>query len=362
MSLLFLEGFEGYNGTSDMIMSSGTTKWIDVWIGTSFGHGEIYIDNSSYRTTQVTPANSRSMYILAGNSGTTSALLSLPSLQEFYFGVGVRFSNIPTDRTLFVFAQTSSASQGMAIHLSAGGLLQVSVPNSSSNPGTVLATGTQPLSLNVWYYIEVRLLRGGAGAGIIEVRVNGTTEINLTTNTTTGLTQYNVIYFSPGPQNGYTARYDDIYVCSTAGSVNNTFLGPISVFSLLPTGAGSSTQFTAVGAATNWETLNEATSNTTTYVESMTTGHQDYYTFEDLPAGITGVPGVMMQTRNNAPDAGVRKIVMNMKNGPDVVSSSQVTLGMNNWVRERFISETAPDGTPWTKAAVDATEGGIEAQ
>jgi hypothetical protein len=144
--------------------------------------------------------------------------------------------------------------------------------------------------------------------------------------------------------------------------VNNTFLGPISVFSLLPTGAGSSTQFTAVGAGTNWETLNEATSNTTTYVESTTTGHQDYYTFQDLPAGITGVPGVIMQTRNNAPDAGVRKIVMNMKNGPDVVSSPQVTLGMNNWVRDKFISETAPDGTAWTKAAVDATEGGIEAQ
>lgn len=357
MSLIFVDGFEGYNAAAGLVAASGTTRWASFYED-GWG-GSVTINSSTYRTTQVTAGNSRSLYITAGQVGGAFAILTLPGLQEFFLGFGVRLTNLPADRTLLSFYQTSSASQGIAINVSASGQLQVYIPNGSTRPGTILATGAQSLSLHVWYYLEVRVLRGGAGVGVIEVRVNGATEINITTNTTTGITQFNNVIFCPGGNYSYAAYFDDLYICTPSGAVNNTFLGPTSVYSLLPDGAGSSTQFTPNGAATNWQCLTEATADTTTYVQTSDVGNKDFYTIQDLPSGISSIYGVMVKTRNNA--VGVASaVIQSLKNGTDTLSSSSTAVTAGSWVMSGSVFETAPNGGAWTKTALDDSEAGIE--
>jgi len=52
---------------------------------------------------------------------------------------------------------------------------------------------------------------------------------------------------------------------------------------------------------------------------------------------------------------------LNLKNGVNILSSALRTLSLGSWFDDYMLTETAPDGSAWTKTLVDGTEGGIEA-
>ena len=353
MALLYIDGFEGYTNVTDITrVGSGEPRFTYIHSGNS-------LSSTIYRTAQVTPANSRSLY--ADTSMPVD--FKIPARTEFIMGLAVYIvSNNTSVLSVWNVGNTSLSSQGVCLaYRPSSNTFFIYTAGTNGAPGTLLGTASGTYGQNTWHYIELRL-KLGTTTGEAELKINGIQVLNLTNiNTATGsITAYSAM--GKASTNVVEAYYDDLYICDTSGSVNNTFLGPISVYTLMPTSNASSTQLTPVGAASNWQAVDEPTADTTTYVETSTTGHRDYYNFESLPAGVSSVFGVLTRAKSTTPDNGGRRVRLNFKNGANVLSSAARLLTLGNWLYEYFIAETAPDGSAWSKTSVDSTEAGVEAQ
>lgn len=360
MALLFIEGYEGYASITQMLQSTiGPVKWAD----TSF----CIVNNATYRTAQVTAANSRSMQV-SGFNTTMYSTLSIPSKTEVIVGTGFFATDArATNIGAIIVGGTSFASQGVGLFIDFNtGVVTVGIPNGSGQRASTLGTTTGSYSPNSWIYFEMRV-KLHATAGEVEVWQNGVqTGLFTGINTATGgIANYKIIGFGcmATGVTTYNAYYDDMYVADTTGTVNNTFLGPVSVYSLVPTANGSTTQLTANGVAQNWDAVNDPTADdATTYVSTAVTGQKDYYLFQALPVSVTAVSGVMLKTRSTLGASGTRKLQMNLKNGASVISSALKSLSFGSWLWEYFVSDTSPDGTAWDPTKVNNTEGGVEAE
>ncbi|MEK7357520.1 MAG: hypothetical protein AAB250_13795 [Bdellovibrionota bacterium] len=363
MALLYLEGFEGYATVTDMTTgNAGPCRWL---ISTHFGGATSY-NTTTFRTTQVTAGNSRAYQVPVRYYGYD--LIEVPSSTELIMGFG--YYRVPSDNvnvSICGFGGTTCDSQGIVLaHSHTTGTLYAATAGGNGVPATTLGTASITLSLSTWYYIEVRA-KLSSTVGEFEVYVDGVQVLNLTNinSATGGIASYQVAAIAmhnTGSGSWSHQIYDDLYILDKTGATNNTFLGPISVYSLMPTGAGSVTELTPTGAASNWDAVNDATNdNATTYVATGTTGNKDYYTFEQLPGSVTAVPGVMMRTCGTLAASGTRKLQMNLKYVASVVSSSLKTLTLGSWKQNMFVRDTAPDGAAWTPAKVNALEGGVEA-
>lgn len=360
MALLFMDGFEGYSSSSDLALfnSSNSTRY------SSFSSlSNMSINSTTYRTTQPTAGNSRSLYMSYSIGNDPHGVVSYPNSAEIIVGFGLRFNTAANTICFAKIAGTGpTTTQGVAFgYNSSTGQITANIPN-SLGLSTTLGTATGSYSLGVWYFIEIRV-KVGNPSGEVQIRINGSDVLNLTgVNTATGsLTAYQSFLFRADYPD-LTWFMDDLYICDTTGTVNNTFLGPISVYALSPVANGSSTQLTPTGAASNWEAVDEASRDTTTYVETNTTGHKDYYGFEALPAGVTTINGVAVKAINTTIDNGGRKVKLNIKNGANTIGTATARiLSLGSWLYDYFLSETAPDGSAWTKASVESSEAGVEA-
>ena len=78
-------------------------------------------------------------------------------------------------------------------------------------------------------------------------------------------------------------NFDDLYVCDSAGSTNNGFLGDCRIDTIYPSGAGNYTQFTP-STGSNYTCVDETAPNTTDYVDGATVGDRDSYALGNLSA------------------------------------------------------------------------------
>jgi hypothetical protein len=159
---------------------------------------------------------------------------------------------------------------------------------------TRLATAIHVMQPSRWNYVECKVTISNT-VGVVEVRVNGKTVINLTSaDTNNGGADEVTMLRMVGHNNsgGSTAELqhlmDDLYVCDGSGSVNNDFLGPLKIEQLAPDGVGDSSQFTP-SAGSNWQNVDDTASDDgdTTYNQSSTTAHKDLFTCGNL-TNITG--------------------------------------------------------------------------
>lgn len=362
MALLFLEGFEGYAGVGDRILANtGPCRWM------YSNHTNVPAFNTTtYRTTQVTPANSRSYQLNSEWSGMD--MITVPSSSELIVGFGFYrvFNGVNVNAGIIGFCATD-AGQGIVLgHNHNTGTLYAATPGAWGHPGANLGTASIALSTNQWYYIEVRA-KFGTTTGEFEVWVDGVQVLNLSGINTAagGIASYTAVSLAchnNGNSQWVNMLYDDLYICDKTGTTNNSFLGPISVFSLMPASVGSVTNLTATGAATNWQCVNDATNNNaTSYVSTGVTGQKDYYVFQALPGGVTTVAGVMLRTCSTLGNSGTRRLKMNMQYAANVFSSALKILTLGSWKQDYLVADLAPDGTAWTPAKVNSTEAGVEA-
>jgi hypothetical protein len=158
---------------------------------------------------------------------------------------------------------------------------------------------------------------------------------------------------------------DDLYVCSTAGSVNNDFLGERRVYTLFPTGAGGHTQWTIAGsspAATNWQSVNNATPDAdVTSVISSTTGQIDTYAFGDLPASTTVINGVQFNHVARRDDAGVLTIAPEQRNaGSDAAGTTSANLSPAYLDVLTVQENSLLTAVAWTPSEINASEFGVK--
>ncbi len=370
MALLFMDGFEQYKQTSDLNASTHSSeigtpgRWHQTGINSSISHSDVSLSNSIFRTTQ--PGGVSKSLITHGNPGANAwafARLAIPTSAELYVGFNIYMENPPaSSRNFFRLTDSSNnnptgISTGLILARNSDG--SVSVNRASG--GTIFTTTPNTLIAATWYYIELHAVFGTT-TGSVEMRIEGVTVGSATDVDTAGNisgTGYDYVYYTAELIN--RLYWDDIYICDASGSTNNSFLNPVNVFTLFPNANGSTNDMTPVGAATNWEAVQDTTWDTTTYVQTDVTNHIDYYNLQNLttsPSSIYGVIVGSLYTKGNHP---LRKMRNKAKLGPNVVDGVTSDEGVYlNYRRIADLLETKPGGGAWTEADVNNLEIGVE--
>jgi hypothetical protein len=186
------------------------------------------------------------------------------------------------------------------------GSVCVSVPTNRADAPNAIFSGGAPIAgrsnpglikANTWHYVHMKVTTGLGGA--IQVKVDGEIVIDLTSidvwpagAPAGGLgIGFDTLRLRTGQSTGVTEYWiDDLHLHTTDDAVTpyDDYLGNIRVGTQLPNGAGDETDFTAVGAATNWQAViadYNMSITDPTYVQSDTPGDFDLYNFQtNVPA------------------------------------------------------------------------------
>lgn len=281
-------------------------------------------------------------------------------LQQVFAGGRFYFTTTAVAKAIWDFREANL--KQVKLQTVAGGQLVV-----VDNWDNVLATSAGfALSANRWYFIECRVLVANTG-GIVQVWVDEQLRINFTGDTqSSGNPWADRIRYLEGTADVYL---DDPYVLDTTGTVNNSRLGDVACAGLAVTGAGDAAQFTPVGAAANWDCVDEIPpDDATTYVQSSTLDQRDLHALEDLPQELTDVKAVVLAARAQKSDAGAANISLGVKydadgNGvPDTESWGPDEALSTSWAYHRRVLDLHPDGTGWTRAKLNALQVGYKAR
>jgi len=274
MALLFMDGFSG----GDL-----ATKWEGV-------NGNISRQNSSPRF-----AGGAYIHSTSGSNITKRFTATV----EIYAGFAFSSSNDVTinflgdaNTTTHISYKYSATSKVFTVYRGTTG-------------GTLLATGTTVIPTSTWHYAEMHIKISDT-VGVAELRIDGSTtaDISFSGDTKNAGTNISVDTFviSWGIA---IADVTDVYLCDTTGSNNNSWLGDVTVRTLAPNGNGAFSQFVGSDSdsVNNYLLVNEQPVSNTQYAGSATTGQHDSYTMADLPAGVTSIKAVQLNTYMAKTDA-----------------------------------------------------------
>ena len=339
MALLWIDGFEGYGSVAAAVMTGlagryaavGNSGYALVGVGRICGYGFLTSNGFNYTPSVTTP-----------NLTTDSTLIA---------GCAFVFLRAGTSNTL---AFNDNAALGISLYLAQG------TTNSSiavKLGATTIATYTNFLfSLNVWYYIELKVFCH-ATSGTVEVRIDGVTVLSLTgINTKAGIDSwYNNVSITVG--NGSCA--DDFYVCDSSGSSLNDFQGVCKVLGIFPNADTSTVQWTPSAAVPHYSLVDENPYTTADYVSTSTQANTDLYTYPSL-IGTGTILGIQVNTTVllSAGTSAIFEapIISNgiTALGPDTTVTSAVYIDM------RHLSTTDPNtGLPWTISNLSAAQIGM---
>jgi hypothetical protein len=225
--------------------------------------------------------------------------------------------------------------------------------------GTTLRGTSAPnvITAGTWFWIEGKVITGSgvAGAGSVEVRINGVSIL-----TVTGLTIASNItrcaIGTAGANSGWSNMFvDDWIIWDTAGSQNNDWFGDTFVLVSAPESDGATSDWVPSTGTTRWPLIDETTPLDTDFI----TGNAVNDTQEcntaavSLPAG-GSVVAVASQARALKTDAGASSISLGVASVASNNSGPDIALGTGASVRSH-IAELNPDGNiAWTVSTAQA--------
>jgi hypothetical protein len=238
--------------------------------------------------------------------------------------------------------------------------------------GTTFGTGTIIMQGSVWSYVEVKLVVH-ASTGSILTKINGITDLNLSSQNTVGTSGtasvQNVTLGSILTTVGAGATigsWDDLVVYDTSTGVGSdgNLIGERRVYTIQPTAAGTYAQFTQVGGTTNqpWTAVNNTTPDgDTSYLSSATVAQLETSTFADLPSTAQTVTAVQFNHWARKDDAGTRTIAPYQKNGGSEAAGTTSAGLASSYVDTRTIQEVSLlTSTAWTVSEINASEFGTK--
>lgn len=226
---------------------------------------------------------------------------------------------------------------------------------------TVIATSaTFPLSQ--WAYFELKVTVRTGTNGSYELRQNEVlmmsgSGVNLAN---TGVDGADVFGW------GYQAsRFDDVYILDDTGATNNNFKGDSVAVAILPQAEGHQIDFTPSTGTNNAALADDPSTaaSSTDFNSSDTNGHEDYYTFEDLPStGLGAIHAIKISASMAMANTGSRVARYRYWNGTtEFTIGANVTAASTQIVELPQIINVNPDtGVAWTKTDIDGAEFGVE--
>jgi hypothetical protein len=240
-----------------------------------------------------------------------------------------------------------------------------------------LGTGTSVLAssalsdfytFNTWVHVQVKLVLH-ATAGSLIVKINGIEVINYTGQTaiTTGSCTA-IGWATNNTGSGARIWVDDLWVCDTTdatatqGRPNNDFLGDLKVATIVPDGAGDTTQWTP-STGSNWATLDENPPSTTDYVstDANNSGYRDLYTATGLPSEASTVYGFQAKAYALKTDVGIATFKQIVKENSVVSSLGTHGPGVTAQpFTSSLITKRPSDSTPLSVSDINNLQIGVE--
>ena len=222
---------------------------------------------------------------------------------------------------------------------------------------TSIARASKPLKPETWYYIEWKI-KPDNSAGATEVRVNGVSVCSATgVDTEYYAAPVTHVRFQAQDPNSYL---DDIYICDTTGSVNNNFLGPCMVESLLPSADTTDADFDTSTGTDHYALVDEVPCDyETSYVESDTTGNKDIWDYENLSDIDGSVFGVYVWTYACA-TTGSFDLKTVADDGTTEDTDGGTTVDSTSYVGSLRMLDQTPSSNSWTVTRVNGSSFGVE--
>lgn len=337
-------------------------RWFDGfdWLGTTGGStdlGYFYTVVGTFGTTASSRTGAAALSYVGVPTGYLEKLIPFSGKAIVGFG----YQN---GATLTNAREVMALHEGTTAHLTlvVNGSKQVAVYRGTI-AGTLLGTSTATIPDNTWVFLEMRASIHDS-TGTVEVWMDDVLILNLTAQDTQngGTGALDRIRLGRLTNNvAANVVLDDFYVADDSGSGVTAPLGSaVRVDCVLPTGAGSSTQFTA-SAGSNYQCVDETPPNEDTdYVSTSTAGHVDLYAMGDLPVTPTAIKATMVCAVARKDDVGSRTLRTKLKSGGTTSNGASNALAIT-YAGIADMYEVDPNtGSAWTKTAIDAMEVGIE--
>jgi len=336
MSLIYIDGFDWAVG--EVVVFKGTGRWTTS--GNFASQYNILTDPRSGSGKAIQLTGSAEMICALGANVVTG-----------FCGFAFRVASLPSSGSPIFVIEESTATSGfhLSLHVEPAGYLRVHRGN------TVLETGTTALSVDTWYFFEIKWTIDNT-TGVFELRINGsaTPELDFSGDTQNGGAAYaqNVNLDSTTSGNDF----DDFYVADSAGGQD--FYGDVTVETLVADGAGASASFTP-SAGSNYQNVEELpTDDDTTYNESSTVDHDDRFTHGNLSTDTDVILGVQVGIWAKKDDAGAREMRVLAEDGTTEGEGAAHALSTEYvWYTDMF--EDHPSGAAaWTESEVNTGEFG----
>lgn len=226
-----------------------------------------------------------------------------------------------------------------------------------SRAGTTLATSTNTLSQNTWYWIEFKATINNT-TGAYEVRVNGTATgwIAAATNQNTRGTGTNnsATGIRIGGSNVTEWWYDDVIVVDDfTGQMQGTFVPAI--------GPGNYSQWTPNSGSNDGAIRAAAPDDDNSFNSSTTSGNIDTFTMAKLP--VSGTPTILaiQHVIYAKQDAGVQRTIRPKQRTSSVnYNGTSVNTG-SSYAFYTEVKATDPStSAAWTKSGFESAEFGYE--
>lgn len=299
----------------------------------------------------------------AGNVGPTAltigargGVITVPQTSgEYTIGFRICITGALSAQELVAFLDPNGGTQ-TSFYTEANGTIQAQRAGTGATIGTSSTAVT--LAQNVWAYVELQLSIG-ASAGIVGVRINGVSVLQITGNTK-GSSFSTIGSITLGSNLG--PYIQDIVVTDATGSYNNTYLGDVSLSVYHPTGTGTAglNQYTPNGAATVWQSTDAVTpTDSTVFASDATPGDRMSNTLAQT--SVTGnIAGLVHISRVKKDASGTRTFAQTItSNGVDAIGATLAP--GTSYAYFSQVSETDPNtGSSWSQAAFNAMQAGLE--
>lgn len=305
------------------------------------------------------------------NAQWTRLGFSHASKSELYIGFSF-YRNNPGDDCGFLWLDDTVGNSQLQFRVMSDGVVKVYISTSGGaglNWNTLAGTSTLTIPLTTWVEIEVHLIASTTTGGTCEIKVNGTSFFNLTSQRTAqtnanygkiniGLQNYTVITSTP-----YVA-FDNFRVNDTTsgtGTANNSWTGAEIITLMKPDSAGDSAQFTRGGAdsGANWSQMDDVPPNgRTDYVYDSVVGHLDLYNTNAPTIATVSAVDVIAQLFNS--DGAGGTVSVPIKTGAGQTDGPTYGLGADPAYVTRIYDGDPGDSAAWTQAKLNALQVGLK--
>lgn len=345
MSLLWIEGFEGFGTSNGSAVSGMSLKYPTAGADSNF----------TLRAGRVSGHSIETSNTILNNHFQTPSFTSMATVI-----IGFAFKQAAYNATYDLLSIRDST----VVHMTLRNVSSTGEWRAMRAGTTQLGSDTSgaAVSAGSWAYVEVKCTISDA-AGVFELYVNGIQYLNLTSQDTrnAGNSTCDNFRWTGSTNASDDTTLDDIYICDSSGSDNNTFLGSQVVVGLLPAADTSAEDFTLSTGADSYALCDENPANgDTDYIESSTSGQATRFTYGTL-SGVTNVKGIQINTTCRETDANPFSIYNQVKSGATTSDGTAQGIGSTSYVSKSRVVEQDPDTAAlWTVSGINAAEFGVK--